>query len=101
MFKFESSSFLSKKLTNKPPEACQAIWQWNGQVPGLSPSIWKTKYWLAPELGGKAPGTTKVSRLVGFSGFLTTPSHSPDPWARMYMLWPWKCIGCDAGVRLL
>lgn len=35
MGRFLIAAGFSTMSTNKPAPACQAIWQWNGQVPGL------------------------------------------------------------------
>jgi hypothetical protein len=64
----------------RPPDRCQATWQWKGQTPGLSASNWRA---------AKPPARMVwMSRRAGFCWLRMLPSHVPVPSSRMYMLWP-------------
>ena len=94
MFKLLTiSSGRSSTVQTKPADRCHAMWQWRGQIPGLSWFHCRTMYELA--------WSWATSRLAGLDGLVTVPSQQvpncsivspaiPSPMIRRVLSSSWR-----------
>lgn len=90
---FSNKASCSIVLIYRPPLTCHAMWQWKGQVPGLSVLYCRTMY---AGLVGVPPCTSCVSRRCVLAACVMTPFQVPKPSASTLKLCPCRCIGCEA-----